>query len=107
MEYNVVGAPSSCNYIRLINWEEGNYRVTNKPYPQGEIVVGGATVSKGYYKLPGKTEEEFFEEDGQRWFRTGDIGEVHHDGVLKIIGKEEDSHVILYRFDYSPLFNPT
>lgn len=90
MEYNVVGAPSSSNYIRLINWEEGNYRVTNKPYPQGEIVVGGATVSKGYYKLPGKTEEDFFEEDGQRWFRTGDVGEVHHDGVLKIIDRKKD-----------------
>ena len=41
----------------------------------------------GYYKLPGKTAEEFFEEDGKRWFKTGDIGEVHPDGVLKIIGE--------------------
>ncbi|XP_055542073.1 long-chain-fatty-acid--CoA ligase 4 isoform X1 [Wyeomyia smithii] len=90
MEYSVVGAPCSSNDIRLINWEEGNYRVTNKPYPQGEIVIGGTTVSKGYYKLPGKTEEEFFEEDGQRWFRTGDVGEVHHDGVLKIIDRKKD-----------------
>lgn len=90
MEYGVVGAPSSVNYIRLINWEEGNYRVTNKPYPQGEIVVGGTSVSKGYYKLPGKTDEDFFEEDGQRWFRTGDIGEVHPDGVLKIIDRKKD-----------------
>lgn len=90
MEYGVVGAPSSVNYIRLINWEEGNYRVTNKPYPQGEIVVGGTSVSKGYYKLPGKTDEDFFEEDGQRWFRTGDVGEVHPDGVLKIIDRKKD-----------------
>lgn len=90
MEYGVVGAPSSVNYIRLINWEEGNYRVTNKPYPQGEIVVGGTSVSKGYYKLPGKTDEDFFEEDGQRWFRTGDVGEVHVDGVLKIIDRKKD-----------------
>lgn len=90
MEYSVVGAPSSCNDVRLINWEEGNYRVTNKPYPQGEIVVGGGNVSKGYYKLPGKTEEDFFEEDGSRWFRTGDVGEIHHDGVLKIIDRKKD-----------------
>lgn len=34
-----------------------------------------------------KTSEEFFNEDGRRWFKTGDIGEVHPDGVLKIIGK--------------------
>jgi long-chain acyl-CoA synthetase len=82
-----VGPPSALMDLRLINWEEGNYRVTNKPYPQGEIVVGGESVSPGYYKLPGKTLEDFFEEDDKRWFKTGDIGEVHPDGVLKIIGE--------------------
>lgn len=87
MTFGRVGAPSTMCDIRLINWEEGNYRVTNKPYPQGEIVVGGENVSQGYYKLPGKTQEDFFEEDGKRWFKTGDIGEVYPDGVLKIIGK--------------------
>lgn len=61
--------------------------MTNKPYPQGEILVGGETVSPGYYKLPGKTAEDFFDEDDKRWFKTGDIGEVHPDGVLKVIGK--------------------
>lgn len=87
MEYGRVGAPGTLTDIRLINWEEGGYRVTNKPFPQGEIVIGGDNVSKGYYKLPGKTEEDFFSEDGKQWFRTGDIGEMAHDGVLKIIGE--------------------
>lgn len=50
------------------------------------MLVGGECVSAGYYKLPSKTAEEFFEENGKRWFKTGDIGEVHPDGVLKIIG---------------------
>lgn len=49
--------------------------------------MGGECVSMGYYKLPSKTAEEFFEEDGKRWFKTGDIGEMHPDGVLKIIGE--------------------
>lgn len=84
------GAPSSSVDVRLINWEEGKYRITNKPYPQGEIVIGGDSVSKGYFKLPGKTEEEFFEQDGRRWFKTGDIGEFHPDGVLKIIDRKKD-----------------
>lgn len=79
--------------IRLVNWEEGGYRVTNKPFPQGEIIVGGESVSQGYYKMPGKTQEDFFEENGKRWFKTGDIGEIHADGVLKIIGKFADIHL--------------
>lgn len=87
MSYGRVGAPFSMCDLRLVNWEEGNYCVTNKPYPQGEILLGGENVSKGYYKLPGKTDEEFFDEHGRRWFRTGDVGEVHPDGGLKIIGE--------------------
>ncbi|KAL5289305.1 ACSL4 family protein [Megaselia abdita] len=90
MQYGRVGAPLTVTDIKLVNWEEGNYRVTNKPHPQGEIIIGGDSVSKGYYKLPGKTEEEFFDEDGKRWFKTGDIGEVHSDGVLKIIDRKKD-----------------
>jgi hypothetical protein len=59
-----------------VNWEEGNYRVTDKPHPRGEVMLGGDNVASGYYKLPEKTEEEFFNEGGLRWFKTGDIGEV-------------------------------
>lgn len=86
MSYGRVGAPTTMCDIRLVTWEEGGYRVTNKPYPQGEIVIGGDSVSRGYYKLQKKTEEDFFDEEGRRWFRTGDIGETYPDGVLKIIG---------------------
>lgn len=58
-----VGAPSALIELRLVNWEEGNYRVTNKPYPQGEILIGGEVVSPGYFKNQEKTTEEFFDED--------------------------------------------
>lgn len=87
LEFGRTGAPTTVCDIRLVDWEEGNYRVTDKPFPRGEILIGGDNISEGYYKLPEKTREEFFDEDSKRWFKTGDIGEVHHDGVLKIIGK--------------------
>ncbi|XP_037947198.1 long-chain-fatty-acid--CoA ligase 4-like isoform X2 [Teleopsis dalmanni] len=90
LTYGRTGAPLTVCDIRLVNWEEGNYRVTNKPYPQGEVLIGGDCVSLGYYKLPGKTAEDFFEEDGRRWFKTGDVGEIHPDGVLKIIDRKKD-----------------
>lgn len=82
-----VGAPLTSCDVRLINWDEGNFRITDRPYPRGEILVGGDNVSLGYYKLPNETDKEFFTEGDKRWFRTGDIGEMHQDGVLKIIGK--------------------
>ena len=34
MTYGRTGAPLTVCDIRLVNWEEGNYRITNKPYPQ-------------------------------------------------------------------------
>jgi long-chain acyl-CoA synthetase len=83
------GGPTTINQIRLVNWEEGNYRVTNKPYPQGEILIGGENVAMGYYKRPEQNDESFFiDGHGRRWFRTGDIGEVHEDGSVKIIGED-------------------
>jgi acyl-CoA synthetase (AMP-forming)/AMP-acid ligase II len=82
-----VGGPTTGCDIRLVDWEEGNYRVTDKPFPRGEILIGGDNISAGYYKMPERTKEEFFEEEGRRWFKTGDIGEFHADGVMKIIGK--------------------
>lgn len=82
-----VGAPATNVDIRLINWEEGHYRTSDRPHPRGEICVGGANVSPGYYKNPEKTKDDFFDESDRRWFKTGDIGEIHSDGSIKIIGE--------------------
>ena len=68
-----VGGPLSGCDIKLVSWEEGNYRITDKPNPRGEIHVGGETVAAGYYKNPEQTKREFYEENGVRWFRTGNI----------------------------------
>ncbi|XP_047361763.1 long-chain-fatty-acid--CoA ligase 4 isoform X1 [Vespa velutina] len=84
------GAPTTACDIRLENWEEAGYRVTNLPNPRGEIVIGGDNVSVGYYKLSEKTKEDFFQENGRQWFRTGDIGEFHPDGSMEIIDRKKD-----------------
>lgn len=102
-----VGAPLTVNDFMLVSWEEGSYRVTDKPYPRGELIIGpfkillfmskffyiclfyhlgGDNISPGYYKNPEKTKEEFFELDGKWWFKTGDIGQLETDGAIKIIG---------------------
>ncbi|KAF2880048.1 hypothetical protein ILUMI_26117 [Ignelater luminosus] len=85
-----VGGPATACDIRLVNWEEGHYRITDKPYPRGEIVIGGDNISVGYYKLPDKSKEDFLESDGKRWFKTGDICEIQTDGVVKIIDRKKD-----------------
>ncbi|KAM8768957.1 long-chain-fatty-acid--CoA ligase 3a isoform 1-T2 [Acanthopagrus schlegelii] len=86
-----VGGPLVCCEIKLKDWVEGGYRSTDKPHPRGEILVGGPNVTMGYYKNEAKNQEDFFvDENGQRWFCTGDIGEFHQDGCLKIIDRKKD-----------------
>ncbi|XP_055929616.1 fatty acid CoA ligase Acsl3-like [Argiope bruennichi] len=85
-----VGAPVSTCKLRLVNWEEGNYYVTDKPNPRGEVVLGGDCLTLGYFKKPKQTQEAFRIEGGNRWFYTGDIGEVFPDGTLKIIDRKKD-----------------
>ena len=65
----------------------GGYSPTNEPHPQGEIHIGGPNITQGYFKKPEKTAEDFYVDDnGQRWFKTGDIGQVDDDGAIRVIG---------------------
>ncbi|MBM7635316.1 D-alanine--poly(phosphoribitol) ligase subunit DltA [Streptococcus saliviloxodontae] len=49
---------------------------------QGEIIVTGPAVSKGYLNNPERTQAAFFELDGQPAYHTGDLGSMMEDGLL-------------------------
>ncbi|CAN6479746.1 unnamed protein product [Victoria cruziana] len=86
-----VGPPLPCCFIKLVSWEEGGYTVSDKPMPRGEIIIGGPSVTQGYYKNETKTDEVYKVDDkGMRWFSTGDIGQFHSDGCLEIIDRKKD-----------------
>ena len=52
----------------------------------GEILVRGPSVFKGYWNLPGETEQAF---EGD-WFKTGDVGNVDAEGYLSITDRKKD-----------------
>ncbi len=54
---------------------------------EGEVLIKGPTVMKGYYKDPEKT-AEVFTKDG--WFRSGDLGFVDTDGFLFLKGRSKN-----------------
>lgn len=86
-----VGPPLPCGYIKLVSWEAGGYTISDKPMPRGEIVVGGQSVTVGYFKNEDKTKEVYkVDEKGMHWFYTGDIGQFHLDGCLEIIDRKKD-----------------
>lgn len=75
--------------LRLEDWPEGGYSASDQPNPRGEIVVGEA-LSVGYFKNPEETEKAYLVEDGIRWWRTGDIGELNEYKQLSIIDRKKD-----------------
>ncbi len=54
---------------------------------EGEVLVKGPNVMKGYYKDPDKTKEVF---DDEGWFKTGDLAVVDKDGYLFIKGRSKN-----------------
>ena len=51
---------------------------------QGEIVIHGPEVFQGYWKRPEATAAAFFELEGKRFFRTGDLGRMDEEGYFFI-----------------------
>ncbi|XP_040070326.1 long-chain-fatty-acid--CoA ligase 3 [Ixodes scapularis] len=85
-----IGSPSQGCYVKLVNWDEGRYYITDEPRPRGEIVVGGECVTLGYFKDEAATMRCFKEEGGIRWFYTGDIGEIYPDGTICVLDRKEN-----------------
>lgn len=57
----------------------------------GELVVRGATVTKGYYNKPMETAETI-DKDG--WLRTGDVGRIDESGYLQVLGRSKEMYKV-------------
>ena len=54
---------------------------------EGEVLIKSKTLMLGYYEDEEATKDSIFEENGERWFRSGDIGYLDQDGFLFITGR--------------------
>ena len=55
----------------------------------GEILISGDHVMKGYYKNPEATAETIIDS----WLHTGDVGKIDSDGFISITGRKKEIYV--------------
>ncbi|MGH9350162.1 MAG: amino acid adenylation domain-containing protein [Vicinamibacterales bacterium] len=85
-----IGRPvtDTCTYVL------DRFRQPVPPGVIGELVVGGAGLSPGYWKRPALTAEKFVPDPlsaipGSRVYRTGDLGRWRVDGELEFVGRRD------------------
>jgi acyl-CoA synthetase (AMP-forming)/AMP-acid ligase II len=84
---HTVGRPALGSEIRLI--DEAGHEVA--PGEAGEVVGRSAGMMTGYHGQPEKTREvEWFDAQGRRFIRTGDIGRFDDDGFLILFDRRKD-----------------
>ena len=80
-----VGRPFPNVFIRLLD-------PAGQPVPPGvvgEVCFGGAGVAKGYLNAPETTATKFVDFEGERIYRTGDLGRIDEDGDVELIGRAD------------------
>jgi amino acid adenylation domain-containing protein len=63
-----------------------------RPVPRGtvgEVLFAGSGLVKGYLNRPELTGERFVQLDGQRFYRTGDLGRMSDDGSVELVGRND------------------
>lgn len=55
----------------------------------GELWIGGEGVAKGYFGNAEMTSERFVEQNGTRWYRSGDLARWTEEGDVVILGRND------------------
>ncbi|MEK3889669.1 amino acid adenylation domain-containing protein [Bacillus sp. FSL K6-3431] len=62
---------------------------------KGEIFIGGLSLARGYLNKPEMTKDKFIQDPyyhdyGNRLYKTGDLGKLHRDGNIEVLGRKDD-----------------
>lgn len=85
LKQTMVGKPFDNVQLRILDAQQRVVPVGVK----GEICFAGAGITSGYLNLPQLTQEKYFQIDGQRFYRTGDLGRLTVEGNLQVLGRTD------------------
>jgi long-chain acyl-CoA synthetase len=83
-KFGSIGMPYPDTDCRIVDLESGNFDVPVGM--EGELIVKGPQVMKGYWKRPDETANTI--RDG--WLYTGDIARIDNSGFFYIVGRKKD-----------------
>jgi long-chain acyl-CoA synthetase len=84
---HTVGRPSEGHDMRLIDGQG----VEVAPGEMGEVVGHSPSMMTGYHRRPDATRDaEWWDSEGKRFIRTGDIGRFDNDGFLVLMDRKKD-----------------
>lgn len=55
----------------------------------GELCIAGVGLARGYWRDPEKTDQQFITHNGERLYRSGDLGRFLPDGNIEILGRSD------------------
>jgi long-chain acyl-CoA synthetase len=87
-----IGFPLPSTDVKILDLED-----PTKEMPlgeDGEVAASGPQIMKGYWKRPDANDEVFVELDGNRYFLTGDIGNIDEDGYITITDRKKDMIIV-------------
>jgi acyl-CoA synthetase (AMP-forming)/AMP-acid ligase II len=86
---HTVGRPVPSHDIRLI--DEHGRELAPGPAVVGEVVGRSPAMMTGYHGQPEQTRAaEWFDADGRRYIRSGDVGRFDDDGFLILMDRRKD-----------------
>jgi long-chain acyl-CoA synthetase len=87
-----LGLPVQSTLVKLVDIDTG---LTEVPVgEEGELIVQGPQVMKGYLNRPKETNFAIRELNGGRWLYTGDVARMVEDGYFTIVDRTKDMVIV-------------
>ncbi len=91
--FGTIGLPIPDTDCKIVDLDNPEKEVA--PGEEGELVISGPQVMKGYWNRPEETAEMIREDEGGvRWLYTGDVAKMDEDGFFSIVDRKKDMIIV-------------
>lgn len=87
-----VGLPLPNTEVRIVDLSDGETEV--EAGQEGEIIVCGPQVMRGYLNKPEESRKALQEHNGRLWMHTGDVGRMDEQGYVFVVDRAKDMIIV-------------